>query len=174
MLQAKPYIIATIGRMIEASKTQVMTFEELVTIWQLQPHPEGGWYREVQRSAIQIQRPDGVQRSAITAVLFLLRSDDLSRWHRVQGGDEIWTFISGSPLSLFRHPQDATTSEELELSNVNPLACVDAGVWMAARSHGDHSLVSCCVGPGFQFDDFEMLRDQPLAEHPRGIRADLL
>ena len=151
-----------------------MTFDDMVAAWQLQPHPEGGWYREVQRSAIQVQRPDGAQRSAITTVLFLLQANDVSRWHRVDGGDEIWTFISGAPLSLFRHRQEANTSEELELSSVNPVACVDAGVWMAARSQGDHSLVSCCVGPGFQFDDFAMLRDQPIATHPRGIRADLL
>lgn len=151
-----------------------MTFDDMVAAWQLQPHPEGGWYREVQRSAIQVQRPDGAQRSAITTVLFLLQANDVSRWHRVEGGDEIWTFISGAPLSLFRHRQEADTSEELELSSVNPVACVDAGVWMAARSLGDHSLVSCCVGPGFQFDDFAMLRDQPIATHPRGIRADLL
>ena len=151
-----------------------MTFDDMVAAWQLQPHPEGGWYREVQRSAIQVQRPDGAQRSAITTVLFLLQANDVSRWHRVDGGDEIWTFISGAPLSLFRHRQEANTSEELELSSVNPVACVDAGVWMAARSQGDHSLVSCCVGPGFQFDDFAMLREQPIATHPRGIRADLL
>ena len=151
-----------------------MTFDDMVAAWQLQPHPEGGWYREVQRSAIQVQRPDGAQRSAITTVLFLLQANDVSRWHRVDGGDEIWTFISGAPLSLFRHRQEADSSEELELSSVNPVACVDAGVWMAARSQGDHSLVSCCVGPGFQFDDFAMLRDQPIATHPRGIRADLL
>mgnify|MGYP001288634960 CR=1 FL=1 len=151
-----------------------MTFDDMVAAWQLQPHPEGGWYREVQRSAIQVQRPDGAQRSAITTVLFLLQANDVSRWHRVDGGDEIWTFISGAPVSLFRHRQEANTSEELELSSVNPVACVDAGVWMAARSQGDHSLVSCCVGPGFQFDDFAMLRDQPIATHPRGIRADLL
>ena len=151
-----------------------MSFDDMVAAWQLQPHPEGGWYREVQRSAIQVQRPDGAQRSAITTVLFLLQANDVSRWHRVEGGDEIWTFISGAPLSLFRHHQEADSSEELELSSVNPVACVDAGVWMAARSQGDHSLVSCCVGPGFQFDDFAMLRDQPIATHPRGIRTDLL
>jgi len=43
---------------------------ELVQRWQLQPHPEGGWYREVQRSSIQVTRPDGKQRSAITTVWF--------------------------------------------------------------------------------------------------------
>lgn len=80
-----PCTIVMNRRMTEASKTQGMTFDDLVSSWQLQPHPEGGWYREVQRSGIQVQRPDGKQRCAITTVLFLLCSDDLSRWHRVQG-----------------------------------------------------------------------------------------
>ena len=50
-----------------------MALEQLVSIWQLQPHPEGGWYREVQRSSIQVQQPDGQRRQAITTVLFLLQ-----------------------------------------------------------------------------------------------------
>ena len=147
---------------------------ELVQRWQLQPHPEGGWYREVQRSSIAVVRPDGHQRSAITTVLFLLGPKDVSRWHCVHGGDEIWTFISGAPLSLFQHANGVVESTEQVLSTTNPVGWVSAGVWMAARSQGAHSLVSCCVGPGFQFDDFAMLRDQPIATHPRGIRADLL
>ena len=60
------------------------------------------------------------------------------------------------------------------LSSSNPVACVDAGVWMAARSQGNYSLVSCCVGPGFSFEDFEMLRDRTAAKRPHGIRDDLL
>ena len=60
------------------------------------------------------------------------------------------------------------------MSLENPVVAVEAGVWMAAHSQGSHSLVSCCVGPGFSFDDFEMLRDRPVASRPRGIREDLL
>ena len=75
--------------MTEAAKSQEMALEQLVSIWQHQPHPEGGWYREVQRSSIQVQRPDGQRRQAITTVLFLLHADDLSRWHSVHAGDWI-------------------------------------------------------------------------------------
>ena len=146
----------------------------LIKTWQLQPHPEGGWYREVHRSTINTQRPDGEIRSAITTVLFLLGADDLSRWHCVHGGDEVWTFISGAPLHLFRHGPDDIASEMLTLDASAPVACVPADVWMAARSAGNHSLVSCSVGPGFSFDDFEMLRERPNSDHPTGIRADLL
>ena len=57
----------------------VGSFDALVSRLELQPHPEGGWYREVQRSSIQVIRPDGQQRSAITTVLFLLGAEDVSR-----------------------------------------------------------------------------------------------
>ena len=148
--------------------------DSLVARWQLQPHPEGGWYQEVQRSSIQVTRPDGEERDAITTVLFLLGAEDVSRWHCVHGGDEIWTFISGAPLSLFQHADGAVESTEQVLSPANPVDWVPAGVWMAARSQGDYSLVSCCVGPGFSFEDFELLRVRPPSRHPKGIRVDLL
>ena len=155
-------------------RSVVDSFDALVSRLELQPHPEGGWYREMQRSSIQVTRPDGEQRSAITTVLFLLGSDDVSRWHCVHGGDEIWTFLGGAPLSLFQHPDDAITLDQHVLNADQPLACVPAGVWMAARSQGNHSLVSCCVGPGFSFDDFELLRDRDRSQWPKGIDEDLL
>ena len=155
-------------------RSVVDSFDALVSRLELQPHPEGGWYREMQRSSIQVTRPDGEQRSAITTVLFLLGSDDVSRWHCVHGGDEIWTFLGGAPLSLFQHPDDANTLDQHVLNADQPLACVPAGVWMAARSQGNHSLVSCCVGPGFSFDDFELLRDRDRSQWPKGIDEDLL
>ena len=148
--------------------------DSLVARWRLQPHPEGGWYREVQRSSIQVTRSDGQQRSAITTVLFLLGAEDVSRWHCVHGGDEIWTFLGGAPLSLFQHSDAADGSHEQVISEDQPVAWVPAGAWMAARSQGDYSLVSCCVGPGFSFDDFEMLRDRARSEWPKGIDERLI
>ena len=147
---------------------------ELVQRWQLQPHPEGGYFREIQRISFSVVRPDGQQRSAITTVLFLLGAEDISRWHCVHGGDEIWTFISGAPLSLFQHSDHDEGSRETSRSRDNPVFDVEAGVWMASQSQGSHSLVSCCVGPGFSFEDFELLRDRPVTSRPRGIREDLL
>ena len=160
--------------MTEAAKSQEMLLEQLLSIWQLQPHPEGGWYRELQRSAITVQRPDGLQRAAITTVLFLLGSEDVSRWHCVHGADEIWTFLDGDPLDLFQHPAAAAQSTCCTLQRDNPVAWVPAGVWMAARPQGAFSLVSCCVGPGFSFDDFELLRDVDPAQHPVGLDATLI
>ena len=66
------------------------------------PHPEGGWYRELHRSPDQVQRQDGAERSALTAILFLLPAGAVSCWHRVIGGDEVWTHIDGATLELFQ------------------------------------------------------------------------
>ena len=70
---------------------------------------------------------------------------------------------------LLKHPDSERKTESCLLHRENPVACVPAGVWMAARSEGDFSLVSCCVGPGFSFDDFEMLRHVDASVRPTGI-----
>ena len=150
------------------------SFDALITRWALNPHPEGGWYREVQRSPIIVTRPDGEQRSALTTVLFLLGSGDVSRWHRVLGGDEVWMFLDGAPLSLWTHPHGSKTSTQQHLSREAPVHCVPANVWMAARSLGLFTLVSCCVGPGFTFEDFVLLREQDESTWPAGIEPEFL
>jgi predicted cupin superfamily sugar epimerase len=119
----------------------------------LQPHPEGGWYRETFRSATTIT-PDGYDgpRAAATAILFLLGPDESSAWHVVRS-DELWFWHSGGPLSL-RVGRDA---EPVLLGPDNPQALVPAGVWQSAEPAGaEHVLVSCVVSPGFDFADFRL------------------
>ncbi len=61
--------------------------EALIARFALQPHPEGGWYRELHRSAGQVKRrEDGRQRAGLTVIVFLLTEGQRSRWHRVEGG----------------------------------------------------------------------------------------
>jgi predicted cupin superfamily sugar epimerase len=151
--------------------------EALIARYELQPHPEGGWYRELHRSALAVQRIDGEPRSALTLILFLLDGSTISRWHRVRGADETWHFIGGDPLELLLLPPEggAATRVPLGFSPLDPVptpvAVVPAGWWQAARSLGDCSLVSCCVGPGFSFSDFDLLADLPVAAHPPGALA---
>jgi uncharacterized protein len=77
----------------------------LIARYQLQPHPEGGWYRELHRSEQAVQRADGEARSALTVILFLLEAPGVSRWHRVSGADETWHFIGGDPVELLQLPE---------------------------------------------------------------------
>ncbi|GGL18606.1 cupin domain-containing protein [Mangrovihabitans endophyticus] len=125
----------------------------------LQPHPEGGWFRETFRSETTIEPPgyEGT-RAAATAIYFLLHPGEESAWHVVRS-DELWFWHTGGPLTLTlggsgRAPA-APASVTLGLDR--PQVLVPAGVWQSARPAGtDPVLVSCVVSPGFDFADFTM------------------
>ena len=155
----------------------------------LEPHPEGGWYREEHRSAITVCRSDGAQRSALTLIWFLLTHSDISRWHRVRGADETWHHAGGDPLELWILPPEGGVARRClvgplaaappaqandDQEGPRPVHVVPSGWWQAARCLGAWSLVTCCVGPGFDFQDFELLQHQPTAEHPPGALTNLL
>jgi uncharacterized protein len=134
----------------------------LIAKYRLIPHPEGGHYRELYRSAENVLLPDRSTRSAITAIHFLLGRGDVSRWHRV-ASDEIWHFCEGSPLELHEISPDLT---DYSIHHLDPpegahFIVIRAGHWQAARSTGGYTLVTCVVGPGFDFSDFQLLTDEP-------------
>jgi predicted cupin superfamily sugar epimerase len=137
----------------------------LIADLKLEPHPEGGYYREIHRSALQVQPRDGrAPRPGVTAIYFLLVGGSVSRWHRV-ASDEIWHFCEGDPLDLFDADGrfEAVSAHGLGPldGGLQPVRVVPAGQWQAARSRGAYTLVACTVGPGFDFLDFQLLRDVP-------------
>ena len=69
---------------------------ELIIQLGLQPHPEGGHFRETYKAEHQVITPRG-PRAACTAILFLLRAGERSHWHRIHS-DEIWHIHGGGPL----------------------------------------------------------------------------
>lgn len=133
-----------------------MTAAEVVALLGLEPHPEGGFYRETFRDA---PGPDG--RAASTAIYFLLPKGVRSHWHRVIDASEVWHFHAGSPLALDIAPfaggpaNRAFLGSDL-LSGHRPQGVVPPGDWQAAQSLGDWSLVGCTVAPGFEFSSFVM------------------
>ena len=146
--------------------SDVAVSEKGVRAWieelDLKPHPEGGWYREIYRSSQQVQANRG-SRSAITAIYYLLERTQLSRWHVVES-DEIWHFHSGNPLELLAyHPDERVLERHLlgAAAEHEPVVAIAHGVWQAARTLGDFSLVGCDVGPGFDFQDFRFVVDIP-------------
>jgi predicted cupin superfamily sugar epimerase len=132
-----------------------LTAEKVVELLGLQPHPEGGFYKETFRAPAS----DGV-RAASTAIYYLLRAGDVSAWHRVVDADEVWHHYAGAPLELILSP-DGRERTSLRLgadlaTGERPQAVVPAGVWQAARPLGGWVLVGCTVAPAFQFSGFEM------------------
>lgn len=124
----------------------------------LQPHPEGGWYRETWRSPDVVQTPRG-QRSAGTSILFLLEPGQASAWHRVRSG-ELWLWQGGGTLllSLGGSADTPALARTVELGPEGVLQhLVEPGEWQAAAPLGGQAvLCGCVVVPGFDFDDFEL------------------
>lgn len=147
----------------------------------LQPHPEGGCYRECYRAAESIPRHGLPARYAgprpfATAIYFLLRHREVSHLHRLKS-DEVWHFHAGSPLLVHMLAADGTHAV-LRLGR-NPQrgehlqGVVPTGCWFGAelaRPRG-YALVGCTVAPGFDFADFELAdRDTLLAAWPHHRR----
>ncbi len=128
--------------------------QEIVRLLGLQPHPEGGHYRETFRH----QDPAG-GRGAMTAIYYLLGAGEHSHWHRVDAA-EIWHWYAGAPmvitLSANGHDAEAKILGPEILGGQRPQLTVEAGVWQTATSLGAWTLVGCTVGPAFDFAGFEM------------------
>ena len=140
--------------------------DELIRLLDLRPHPEGGWYRETFRSTVQVSAPPRAVRSALTTIYYLLAAGGFSAWHRVRS-DEVWHWYEGEPLELLLAAPDWSAVRGRRLGVVGPgtepLLTVPAGWWQAARPLGEFALCGCTVAPGFEFEDFVFLRDDPAA-----------
>ncbi len=127
---------------------------EIIATLGLQPHPEGGHYRETFRDA----RTDGAGRAASTAIYFLLASGERSHWHRIDTV-EIWHYHAGAPLTLEiaddRGQRAITLGPDLAAGQ-QPQGIVPPHAWQAASTTGDRTLVGCTVAPGFDFTTFEL------------------
>jgi len=141
-----------------------LTADEIVRRLALEPHPEGGWYRQTWVEEPSEGRPAG------TAIYYLLAAGQRSHWHRVDA-TEIWHFYAGAPLVLSvagdasGPARDVTLGPDLAAGQV-PQAIVPVDAWQAARSAGAWSLVGCTVSPGFRFEGFELA--PPGFDIPRG------
>lgn len=120
----------------------------------LEPHPEGGHFRETFRD-----REPANGRAHSTAIYFLLREGEVSRWHRVDAV-EIWHWYAGAPLMLAIAPPDGTKAilrlGSALMDGERPQGIVPKGHWQQAWSLGGWTLVGCTVAPGFEFGGFEL------------------
>lgn len=147
--------------------------------YQMQAHPEGGYFAETYRSAEQIPHAAlpvrfGGDRAFSTAIYFLLEGHHFSALHRIEG-DEVWHFYAGDPLEVYVIDAESGALEIIRLGK-NPdagevfQAVVPAGAWFGSKpaEGATYSLVGCTVAPGFDFAGFELAeRNRMLAEFPQ-------
>jgi predicted cupin superfamily sugar epimerase len=156
----------------------------LIDLYGLQPHPEGGWYRQTYKSSGRIpaialpEKFDG-SRVFSTAIYFLLQRNEFSAFHRIKS-DECWHFYSGDPLLIYVIKTDG----ELEIISLgNDIEngqlfqyVVPANSWFASKPApgSNWSFVGCTVSPGFEFSDFELAKSlsltQEYPQHEKNIR----
>ena len=140
---------------------------------QLEPHPEGGYFRQTYRSEVVIPRealPAGFSgaRAVSTAIYFLLEGKNFSAFHRLRS-DEVWHFYAGDPLVVHVVEPGGNYSRillgcDLEAGQVLQ-AVVRAGCWFGSHvaDWKSFAVVGCTVAPGFDFEDFEMGEREELA-----------
>ena len=121
--------------------------DEVIAALELEPHPEGGWYRETWREP------------ATTAIHYLLGAGERSHWHRLDA-TEIWHFYGGEPLELAVSADGLDVERRVLGSDLaagqRPQLVVPAGAWQAARPLGAWVLVGCTVAPAFEFSRFQL------------------
>lgn len=140
--------------------------KELVELLEMTAHPEGGFYAETFRSDQSMIHPNREKRQLATSIYFLLRSQDVSHFHRIQS-DELWFWHEGSPLSV--HLLGKKGHEILKLGSVSEKGARAQHLVPANTIFGSsvdypdsYALVSCVVAPGFDFRDFELFTAEEL------------
>lgn len=131
-----------------------MDADRIIAELGLEPHPEGGYFREMFRDA----EPEG-GRACSTAIYFLLKAGEVSLWHRVDAV-EVWHWYAGAPLMLAIAPPNGEVQNlrlgPAVLQGERPQGIVARGHWQQAWSLGAWTLVGCTVAPGFEFSGFEL------------------
>lgn len=153
---------------------------KLIDRFGLLSHPEGGYFRENYRAPARVTSSShNRDRSAFTSIYFLLDGSQYSAWHRV-ASDESWFFHTGTDLEIMTLKSAYDTSEKSYLTEtIGPNSdrfelTVPAGTWFAAKpaDPSGFTLVSCVVGPGFEFEDFELATQAQLAQEGYAERQD--
>lgn len=136
------------------------TAKEIIDKLNLIKHTEGGYYRRIYQSSVQIDSYNN--RPIKTAIYYLLESQDFSCWHRIKS-DEIWHYYAGSDLVIHQiNGHGILSSTYLGNLLVNeaaqPQCIISAGNWFSAEvlSSKSFTLAGCTVSPGFEDNDLEI------------------
>ena len=139
--------------------------QTIITSLNLEPHPEGGFYKEMYRSKIIVNDLGGSDdKSAYTSIYYLLSGKDFSAWHRIKS-DETWYFHLGCDVLIYFFDENKLLcTAPLGMASKNLQVTISGNTWFAAKPLDENNfcLVSCAVAPGFEFDDFEIAKREDL------------
>lgn len=159
--------------------------EQLIERLELEPHPEGGYFKETYRSA-EVITSDSLSnnykgsRNCSTCIYFLLTPEMFSSFHKIHQ-DEVWHFYQGSPIELHIISESGSHESHIIGNDLSkgetPQLVVPGNHWFASKviDPDSYSLVGCTVSPGFDFQDFTLADRKNLIlkfpEHMELIKA---
>ena len=136
-----------------------MEANEYIQKLKLEPHPEGGYYRQVFGN-------DASGKKDISTIYYMLTDSDMSAFHRLHEMTEIWYYHAGEPLNIYVIDTDG----KLIVHNLSPdgemQVVIHPEQWFAADipSKEGFCLVGCAVAPAFTFENFELGRKEELLQ----------
>ncbi|MGI8385983.1 cupin domain-containing protein [Robertmurraya sp. P23] len=136
----------------------------------LEPHAEGGYFKQSFRSSEKLANQS---RVLYTSIYFLLREGEVSHFHRLQS-DELWYFHAGQSLSIHMIHENGEYEEvrlglDIEEGEVPQIAVPKNTIFgSSVLTIGGFALVGCMVSPGFEYQDFELFtQKQLLQDYPQ-------
>ncbi|MBE5909511.1 MAG: cupin domain-containing protein [Lachnospiraceae bacterium] len=140
--------------------------EVLKEEYQLQQHPEGGWFAEVYTAPFEKEG-----RPLAGSIYFLLDAGEISHFHQIDC-DEIWYFHEGCGMTITMLTPDG--KEDVFLGNdVNAgehaMVVIPKGAIFAAENlvRDGFTFVSCVTTPNFTYEGFRLVnKDEIRADYP--------
>ena len=136
-----------------------MDAKEYIKTLNLQPHPEGGWYRQVYGN-------DESGKKLMSTIYYMLCEKDFSAFHRLHDVVEIWYYHAGEPLDIYViSPNGELKTHHLSADDEMQVV-IEPEQWFAAELPGKKgfSLVGCAVSPAFTFENFELAKKSDLTK----------
>ncbi len=131
-----------------------MTAAEVISLLGLEPHMEGGFYRQTFADTI-----NAGGRPHSTLIYYLLTNRQSGVWHRVLDTTEVWHWYAGAPLRIAISRDGKATKEQMLgndlASGERPQVVIPGNAWQQATTMGDWTLIGCTVAPGFQYSKYE-------------------
>lgn len=134
-----------------------MNKEEIIKRFNMIPHVEGGYFKEICHSSI----PYNDKQTLYSSILFLLGENDISHLHVLEE-DELWYYQGGDDCTIIELDENLNYKEiKLGLSDkiALPQFLVKKGHIFGSKYTGkNYTLVGCMVSPAFTYDHFKLIK----------------
>jgi predicted cupin superfamily sugar epimerase len=157
-----------------------LTADTIIEKFNLSPHEETGFYKEIFRSKSE----EGISTQALSSILFLTKGGTSTFFRILSESDEIVCFHEGKSFEIFcidtlgnfilyKLGRDILNGEVLQA--VIPKDYIASfKTRMNTDTEHNFSLFGCICGPAFSYERFRILKDEEVAERFPKIGKELI